>query len=174
MSRPFFEGFLFYEKRQQYPEREKRLKGILDVAEFLDYQSTYFPMDKGITPTMNYRKDDPLHIRFYVPLCGNGKNKLLLKRLIEIVDESSLYIELVPVRYLWERRTIVQIELTRDMLDMMATQKDHYQLSLSSFCRLMRELINYEEYAEVYSTGVEFNSVVTSKTVRIYPPEKGG
>ncbi|PNX51033.1 MAG: hypothetical protein BV458_12135 [Thermoplasmata archaeon M9B2D] len=123
MSRPFFEGFLFYEKRRQYPEREKRLKGILDVAEFLDYQSKYFPMDNSITPTMNYWKDDPLHIRFYVPLCGNGKNKLLLRRLIEIVDESDLFIELVPVRYLWERRTIVQVKLTRDILDMMATKK---------------------------------------------------
>jgi len=40
----------------------------------------------------------------------------------------------------------------------------------------MRELIYYEEYDTVYSRpeNAPFYDAVTSKTVRVYPPEKGG
>jgi hypothetical protein len=169
-------SFLFFERRRQYPEREKQLQTILMLAEFLEYQCQYFPMDDKPIPTMYYSKEKKYWLNFYVPLCGNGKNRLLTMRLEQLSTESGLYIQLVPVSHVWDRRTVVRVHLTRSILEMTKVNlaRPTYKLALSDFCSRMRWMIEYEEWSEVSSHDHGRLVPYQSKLIRIYPPEEGG
>jgi len=159
--------FPFYYLRRQYPEREKKLKAIFKVAEFLEYQSKYFPMDSRVTPFVYYHKESFGWLNFLVPLCGNSKNKLLYRRLKDIAIDSNLYVEVVPVHLLWDRQTGVRIQLSRDLMDIFAVRGEIYTTTLEPFCIRMEHFLNYEEYETRYKTPTK------SIRKRTYPPEEG-
>ena len=166
-----YKNFPFYAKRKQYPSREKKLTGILDVAEFLEYQSKYFPADDRCNPVAIYRKEERRWLYFKVPLGGSPANKLLYKRLEQISRESGLYLEVVPMPYVWERRTMVRVELTPDLLDMTAIREPVYCVALDYFRDVMGYLLRYEEWATpLYNVPSPRESYEKYVNTRIYPP----
>lgn len=166
-----YKNFPFYEKRKKYPSREKKLKGILDTAEFLEYQSRYFPADDRCNPVVIYRKKERRWLYFKVPLGGSPANKLLYKRLEQISRESGLYLEVVPVPYVWERRTMVRIELTPDLLNMTAIREPVYCVALDHFRDVMGYLYRWEMHvAYVQYPGIPMSDLKKYREKGLYPP----
>ena len=166
---PYLKEFPFFRRRNQYDERENQFLKLLEIAEFLDYQSQYFPTDTKVEPIALYRKVEPRWFYFKVPLTGNKKNKLLYRRLEEFSRGPGLYVEVVPV-HIWDRRTLIRVQLSRELMDVVCLREDKYKVMLSRFCEDLRAFIGYEEWEklEYYKNGQ-----MQRQVRRIYPPEKG-